>query len=165
MKSSSAEDFDFLFGHWHVRHLRLRERLAGNDEWQAFDGTCSAQSLLGGSANIDDNVLHLPGGDYRALTLRSFDATSQYWAIWWLDSRRPHQLDTPVVGGFADGVGSFFADDTLDGRPIRVRFEWTQTDSASPRWEQAFSSDAGATWELNWTMTFTRMRAGQGTPA
>ena len=30
---------------------------------------------------------------------------------------------------------------------------------ANPTWEQAFSADAGATWETNWTMEFRRRAA------
>jgi hypothetical protein len=29
-------------------------------------------------------------------------------------------------------------------------------DPANPRWEQAFSDDAGKSWETNWTMDFRR---------
>ncbi|MEO8021922.1 hypothetical protein [Polaromonas sp.] len=49
-----------------------------------------------------------------------------------------------------------YGDDTLDGRPIKLRFLWTKAAPDVPRWEQAFSSDGGATWETNWVMTFTR---------
>ena len=160
MDHSTAEhDFDFLAGHWRVQHRRLRERLAGNDEWQVFDGSCAAQLILGGQGIVDDNVLNLPAGSYRAASLRCFDPQSQRWAIWWLDARNPHSLDVPVVGGFEGGIGSFYADDTFNGRPIRVRFRWTDTDTASPQWEQAFSPDAGQTWEVNWTMSFVRAAA------
>ena len=62
-----------------------------------------------------------------------------------------------MVGGFERGIGTFHADETLDGRPIRVRFRWTDTQTGSPKWEPAFSPDAGKTWEINWTMTFVRM--------
>ena len=72
------------------------------------------------------------------------------------DARSPHAIDVPVIGGFENGVGTFHADDTLDGRPIRIRFHWLGTDGNTPRWEQAFSSDGGATWETNWIMQFTR---------
>jgi hypothetical protein len=153
---SSARDFDFLAGNWQVQHRRLRERLAGCDDWQTFDGTCAMRAILGGQGNLDDNLLNLPGGAYRAASLRAFDPQTGLWAIWWLDDRHPHQLDVPVQGGFADGVGSFYADDTFNGQPIRVRFRWTDTASAAPRWEQAFSADGGASWEVNWTMVFTR---------
>lgn len=156
MHTSSPTDFDFLQGQWHVSHRRLRERLTGSNQWEVFDGTCSLHPILGGHGNIDDNLLHLPGGDYRAASLRVFDPQSRQWAIWWLDARHPHALDVPVVGEFENGTGSFFAEDTCNGQPVRVRFRWTDTRSAAPRWEQAFSVDGGQQWEVNWTMVFTR---------
>ena len=157
MDDTNEHDFDFLAGRWRVVHRRLRERLAGNEEWQDFDGTCAMRTILGGSANVDDNVLNLPQGAYRAASLRAFDASRKRWSIWWLDGRTPDRLDVPVVGGFEHGAGTFYADDTLDGRPIRVRFRWTDTRTASPRWEQAFSADGGTTWQTNWTMRFHRL--------
>ena len=66
------------------------------------------------------------------------------------------QPEVPVVGSFDQGIGTFFADDVLDGRAIRVRFRWADTDTGSPLWEQAFSVDDGASWETNWRMHFTR---------
>ena len=159
MDTSTPHDFDFLAGRWRVRHRRLRERLAGNHEWQEFDGTCVNQPILGGIGNFDDNLIELPAGTYHGASLRAFDAPSRRWAIWWVDSRFPHTLDPPVVGSFERGTGTFYADDTFAGRPIRVRFRWTDTLTPSPRWEQAFSVDGGARWEINWTMVFAR--AGQ----
>jgi hypothetical protein len=159
MHPSHPSDFDFLQGEWHVSHRRLRERLCDSDAWEAFDGTCSLRTILGGQGNIDDNLLHLPGGDYRAASLRVFDPQTRQWSIWWLDARRPHALDVPVVGGFEHGTGSFFADDSCHGQPVRVRFRWTDTRTAAPRWEQAFSADGGQRWEVNWTMVFTRAAA------
>jgi hypothetical protein len=29
--------------------------------------------------------------------------------------------------------------------------------SGTPRWEQAFSTNVGVTWETNWIMEFTRL--------
>ncbi len=151
-----AGDFNFQIGSWQVRHRRLKERLAGSDAWEEFDGTSDMRPILGGEGNVEDNVLHIPGGTYRAIALRSFDPAANSWAIWWLDARSPHALDVPVIGRFEDGVGQFYADDTFDGRPIRLRFIWSRTDTQSPRWEQAMSADGGQTWEVNWTMDFTR---------
>lgn len=155
--AATPDDFDFLTGAWRVAHHRLKERLAGCDVWEDFDGLCTAQKTLGGQGNFDDNVLELPGGTYRAVTFRAFDPQTRQWAIWWLDARWPHALDVPVKGRFEDGVGTFYADDTLNGRPIRVRFQWTHIDTPQPRWAQAFSPDDGVTWETNWTMQFTRI--------
>lgn len=155
--TSTPQDFDFLIGHWKVSHRRLKERLLGCSDWERFEGRCRMWPLLGGLGNIDDNVLELPTGPYRAASMRAFDPATQQWAIWWVDGRNPHRLDPPVVGGFADGVGDFQCDDTLRGQPIRVRYRWTGTSTATPRWEQAFSADGGQTWEVNWEMDFERV--------
>ena len=158
MANSTRNDFDFLFGRWRVHHRRLRERLAGCNEWEEFEGTSVAQPIMDGFGNIDDNVLHLPAGAYRAASIRAFDERSGRWAIWWLDARNPHlAINPPVIGGFDNGVGTFYSDESFKGRPIRVRYRWTDTRTPSPSWEQAFSPDAGNTWEVNWTNTFVRM--------
>jgi hypothetical protein len=115
------------------------------------------RQIVGGLANVDDNVIELPGGTYRAATVRVFDPATQLWSIWWIDGRHP-RLEPPVHGRFANGVGTFLGDDVFEGRPIRVRFLWSEITARSCRWEQAFSPDAGATWETNWIMRF--MRAG-----
>lgn len=156
MNTSSSHDFDFLHGSWQVSHRRLLERLCGSEDWQAFKGTCHAYPVLGGQGNVDDNLLHLPAGSYRAATLRTHDPQTGLWAIWWLDGRQPHRIDVPVVGAFDQGIGTFFADDVIDGCAIRVRFRWSDTRTPSPLWEQAFSVDAGDTWEVNWCMRFHR---------
>jgi hypothetical protein len=153
---SGARDFDFFVGRWTVQHRRLKQRLAQSDEWEIFSGTCETRLILDGQANIDDNVIELPGCAYRAATLRAFDASTGTWSIWWLDARNPHQLDPPVVGTFTNGVGTFYANDVLRGRPIMVRFVWSDIAEKSARWQQAFSDDAGKTWETNWTMDFRR---------
>lgn len=153
---AGANDFDFVIGDWRVSHRRLKRRLAGDQDWEEFGGASSTRKILGGLGNIEDNWINLPGGAYRAVAVRSFDPEAGTWAIWWLDARAPHRLDVPVIGGFKDGVGAFFAEDVLDGRAIKVRFLWTRTDTASPQWEQAFSPDGGASWETNWMMRFDR---------
>jgi hypothetical protein len=159
-KNGRVNDFDFLFGSWTVTHRRLKERLVGCEDWEEFGGTCMAYPILGGAGNVDDNVVDLPAGRYRASSFRSFDTTSGTWAIWWLDQRNPHAVDVPVIGSFRDGVGKFLASDTLNGRPITVRFQWSDTQSELPIWEQAFSVDGGSIWETNWVMQFQRRLDG-----
>jgi hypothetical protein len=155
---SGLHDFDLRVGHWRAHHRRLKERLAGSREWVEFDGTCVFQQLMGGRANMDDNVFDMPGGAYRGVTLRAYDPKTAEWAIWWLDGRNPFgDLDPPVKGRFQNGVGTFYADDTLRGRKIRVRFIWSHISAISAHWEQAFSADGGRTWETNWITDFRRM--------
>lgn len=151
-------DFGFQTGAWRVRHRKLKGRLVGSTEWVEFGGTCEAFEVMGGEANVEDNVLDDPAGGYRAAAFRRRDPATGQWSIWWHDGRfGSGALDSPVVGGFVDGVGTFLADDTLDGRPIKVRFVWSDITRDSARWEQAFSADGGATWEVNWVMTFQRV--------
>ncbi|WP_020590434.1 hypothetical protein [Kiloniella laminariae] len=156
MTQKPGSEFNFLAGAWKVQHRRLKTRLAGAEDWEEFSGQTTAHLTLGGLGNIDDNILELPDGRYRAISLRSYDPSTKLWAIWWLDGRKPHDLDVPVVGGFSDGIGLFYAEDIFEGKAIKVRFVWRDMTTASPCWEQAFSPDNGQTWEVNWTMSFTR---------
>jgi hypothetical protein len=153
----AVHDFDFYMGTWRVHHRRLRERLAGSDVWDEFEGTSRAWPILDGAGNVDDNVLELPTGTYRAISLRTFDPATDQWSIWWLDGRTPGRLDPPVVGGFKHGIGTFLAADTFNGRRILVRFLWSDITETTCRWEQAFSTDGGTTWEVNWIMESTRI--------
>jgi hypothetical protein len=52
----------------------------------------------------------------------------------------------------------FFSDDVLRERPIRVRYTWSNITSSSARWQQAFSEDGGASWEVNWVMDLERQQ-------
>ena len=156
---SGLHDFDLRAGEWVCHHRRLKERLAGSHEWQEFDGTQSFRLLIDSYANEDENVMNLPGGAYKGVTLRAYDSKTGQWAIWWLDGRTPFgDLDPPVKGRFVNGVGVFYADDTLRGKPVRVRFTWSNITANSAHWEQAFSPDGGKTWELNWVTDFSRAK-------
>ena len=150
--SSGAHDFDFEFGNWHVHH-----RIKRNGEWIEFDGTSSDRPLNDGASNVEENTFHRPSGDSQGIALRTYDAKTASWAIWWVDSRDPHAaLDPPVKGRFVDGVGTFYSDGVVNGKPTRTRYVWSHITPTSARWEQAFSADAGKTWDTNWVMEFRR---------
>jgi len=150
------QDFAWLVGRWNVQHHRLKERLLNNHEWEDFTGTSELWLTMNGLGTVDDNVLNLPSGQYRAVGVRAFNQQTRQWLIWWLDSRNPTTLDPPVAGGFENGVGTFTGPDTLRGRPIIVRYQWSEITANTARWEQAMSPDNGVTWEVNWIMHFTR---------
>ena len=46
--------------------------------------------------------------------------------------------------------GLFYGQDTLDGRAILVRFDVKQISKSEAHFEQSYSADGGATWEVNW---------------
>lgn len=158
LSNSAPDDFDFVIGDWRVTHRRLKARLASCDDWLVFDGKMSTRKILGGYGNVEDNILQLPEETVRAIALRSYDRTTRKWSICWLDGPFPGQIDVPVVGDFVDGVGTFFANDTFRNMPIVVKFVWRQLSEDRLHREQAFSSDAGSSWEINWTMEFTRQQ-------
>lgn len=153
-----THDFDFLIGKWRVHHWRLKDRLAGSHDWVEFDGTSQLWMTMDGHGTVDDNYIGLPGGPYRAVGLRSYDPKTGVWAIWWLDERKPHDIEPPVFGNFKDGAGTFEGDDIFNGKPIKVRFTWSRITANSAHWEQAFSPDGGSSWETNWRMELTRVQ-------
>jgi hypothetical protein len=152
-------DFDFLVGQWLAHHRKLKRRLANDHEWIEFEGTLVNQPLMAGYSNVDDTVLKVPGAPYRGVALRSFDPKTRRWSIWWLDSRTPSEpLDPPMIGSFHNGVGTFYGEDTVNGKRVRARFIWSNITRTSGHWEQADSPDEGKTWETNWVQDITRVR-------
>lgn len=152
-----VHDFDLFFGSWHSHQRRLKERLAGSKEWLEFEGTQVVRPLLGGQGNMTENLFTMPDGSiHRGVTVRAFDTQSQRWSIWWLDGNDPTTIDVPVVGTFENGVGTFYSDDSFNGKPIKVRFTWSNITPKSLQWEQAYSSDGGKTWETNWVAYFSK---------
>ena len=152
----APHDWDFLVGRWRVRHRRLRQRFAGGNEWDEFDGTLVNWPVLGGHGNVGDNLMRFPDETVRGVGLRAFDPTSKQWLSWWLDGRRAGEIAAPLRGGFADGVGTFLGEDVHQGRPVRTRVVWSQITPHSARWEQSGSADGGGSWESNWISEFTR---------
>ena len=153
-------DFDFLFGDWRIVNRKLEDPLAEESaSWLQFEATAESRPILGGLGNFDlYTAPHFPGrGNFQGFALRLFDPNEGSWRIWWASTAGNGQLDTPVVGRFADGVGRFECEDTIGARALRVRFEWTDIGSSSARWEQAFSFDGGLSFVPNWIMELTRI--------
>jgi hypothetical protein len=143
-------DFAFLARELHVEHRR-RSRSAA-DGWETFTSTHRGASWLDGTVSTDE--VGLPDGG-AGMTFRVRDRDTGLWSIWWI-SRDRGRLEPPVVGGFDEaGVGTFVGaeDDQL------VRFTWSDTTTARPRWCQELSTDGGLTWVLDWEMAFSPAEA------
>lgn len=159
--TDGRHDFDFWMGTWRIDNERLVERLNGCTTWETFVAHGQARPLPGGIGNYDDFVPVDWRPGYVGMSLRAYNPATDQWSIYWLDNQTggldaQGQLLPPVVGRFVDGVGTFEGDDTFAGRPIRVRFIWSDISANRARWEQAFSPDGGTTWETNWIMRMTR---------
>lgn len=111
--------------------------------------------VLVGYGNVCDNVFEAAGGTYRGLSVRAYDRDKKQWLSWWLDGRNP-SFAPLVRGSFKDGVGTFIGDDVFNGKPIKVRSQWSRMTPSSTHWEQASSQDGGATWETNWVSDMER---------
>src|SRR6266511_122743 len=146
-------DFDFLVGEWTITNRRLRERLVGSDDCEEFASTSVVHNLFDGAANVDE--ITFPSKGFKGLTLRLFDPEREEWSLYWANSQTG-VLFPPVVGRFEGGRGEFYGDDVENRTPVRVRYIWSEITPTWARWEQAFSTDQGKTWETNWIMELTR---------
>jgi hypothetical protein len=160
--NDGARDFDFYMGCWRVHNRRLVKRLAGCTEWESFEATSYARTLPGGIGNYDEFTAEKWRPDFVGMSFRVFSPVTKKWSIYWLDNKtggldEKGHLTVPVVGSFKDGIGTFTCDDTFEGKPIVVRYIWSNITKNTARWEQAFSPDGGNTWETNWLMDLTRI--------
>lgn len=152
-RSEQATAFDFLAGSWHVHNRKLRDRLAGSTTWDEFEATYDVEQILGGIANLGH--FRVPERTFfEGMSLRLYQRTNDYWMIYWVDSNSG-ELMQPLAGRFVGDVGTFVGENTWKGKPVMARFTWHRH-ASSPRWEQAYSADGGASWETNWVMEFKR---------
>ena len=149
-------DFDFFVGSWNVHNRRLRERLKGSQEWEEFAGTSVARTILGGLGNTDEATFERAAGRFEGMTVRLFNPASRQWSLYWADTVSG-SLQTPMIGGFVQGLGEFYAQEPFEGKQIFSRFIWSKITPSSCQWEQAFSADGGKTWETNWITDQTRV--------
>jgi hypothetical protein len=155
-RRDGSHDFDPLIGSWKFHLKRRLNPLTGSNTWVEFDGTGVCRKVYDG-ANLDEVELDGPSGRIVGLTLRVYNPQSHQWRLYWAN-QKVGVLDPPQVGEFKDGHGQFFAQDTINGKTILIKFDWTKLDSDAPHFEQSFSDDGGKTWEVNWITDQTRVK-------
>jgi hypothetical protein len=147
-----ARDFDWEIGEWTTRLSRLQRPLTGSTTWVEYEGSTLVRPVQGG-ANLVELSVEGPAGRIEGVSLRLYDPDARQWS---LNFAGGGVLSPPVYGEFKDGRGVFFGQDTLAGRALLVRFVISDVTPNSARFEQAFSADGGATWEVNWIAVDTR---------
>jgi hypothetical protein len=155
LPTGDIHDFDFLYGDWIFTNRQLKQRWVGSDDWEVFPASLHCEGHMGGVVNIDEGVFPTKG--FSGMTVRIFNPATRQWSLYWINSKTG-VLFPPVVGGFTGDRGEFYGEDTDAGRAIKARFIWTRQGADKARWEQAFSLD-GKTWETNWVMEHSRVRA------
>ena len=152
----NRNDFDFLVGRWKGANRRLRKRLVGSTDWEAFEGRLVARKILSGAGSFDEATLYLESGKAEGVNLRLYDPETGEWSIYWGGTANASNLYPPLVGKFDNGRGVFYSHELASGQHVYVRTSYDVADENSFRWEQAFSADGGQSWETNWTCDFTR---------
>lgn len=154
-RPDGQHDFDFEFGAWKVHISRRLKPLTGSTSWVEYQGTSTVRRVWNGRANLGELEVDGPSGHLEGLSLRLYNPETHEWYISWSNSH-DGALGPPMIGGFRNGVGEFYNQEMLDGRPIFVRFIFSEISATRFKLEQAFSADGGQRWEANWIATFSK---------
>jgi hypothetical protein len=154
----ASQDFDFEFGHWTCHLKRLLRPLTGSTTWVEYEGSSVVRQVWNGKANLGEIDLKGPAGRIEGLSLRLYNPQTGQWNISFANAAGG-TMGPAMIGGFKDGRGEFYNQETLNDRAIFVRFIFSDITPATFKLEQAFSDDGGKTWETNWIATFKRVPA------
>ena len=161
--AGGEHDFDFELGTWKTHISRLVHPLTGSTTWVEYDGTSVVRKVWEGRANLLELEVGGPAGHIEALSLRLYNPVSRQWSLNFSNSS-VGTLGQPTIGQFTNGRGEFYDQETFNGRAILVRFVISEIKRDSCHFEQAFSTDGGRTWEVNWIATDTRLGTDAAAP-
>lgn len=150
-------DFDFQIGTWKTHVKRLMRPLTGSATWAEYEGITVVRKLWNGRANLSELEADGPAGHLENLSLRLYNPESHQWSLNYANSRGGTIDLPPTIGEFKNRRGEFYDMELINGRNVLVRNIWSDITANSCRFEQAFSEDAGKTWEPNWVAVNTRV--------
>jgi len=149
-----VHDFDFALGTFHTHIRRLSNPLTGSNAWVVYDGTKTDVPILGGTGSLETIEADGPG-HLELMTVRLYSSAARQWSLNF-SSSGSGEMETPAIGEFRNGVGTFLDQETFKGRTILVRQLWSAITPNSYHFEQVFSDDFGTTWEPNFVADLTR---------
>jgi hypothetical protein len=150
-------DFDWEFGTWKTHVKRRLRPLSGSQDWVEYEGTTTVSKVWNGRANLVELDVNGPAGRIEALSLRLYNPEARQWSLNF-SNVTGGAMAIPTVGEFKEGRGEFYAQETLGGRSILVRFVISEFNRESAHFEQAFSGDGGKSWETNWIAVDRRLK-------
>lgn len=154
---SSKNDFDFMYGTLEVNNHKLIGRLINSNKWTDFPSKVVTNKILDGVGDMGYFFATFDGKPFKGITLRLFNPQTRLWSAYWAATDEGI-LQPPTVGSFDGNIGTFYAKDVWEGKNITVRITWDKTDPRHPIWKQAFSTDKGKSWEVNWIGTDTKVK-------
>lgn len=152
----SGRDFDWEIGAWDTL-VRVRTPLSTEENWTELRGTSVVHAFSGGRANLVDLDVANFALRIQGVSLRLFNPQTQQWSLNFA-SMREGVLTPPVYGGFSSDRGVFYGQDHVDGRVVLVRFVISDVTQTTAHFEQAYSTDGGQSWVVNWIAVDTRRR-------
>jgi hypothetical protein len=150
-------DFDWEIGTWDTQLKRLREPLSGKTDWVEYAGTSVVRPVMGGRANLVELDVDGSAGRIAGVSLRLYQPASGQWTLHFANLANGLMTD-PMYGTVKDGKGTFYGQDTVNGRAVLVRFLIVPISAGQWRFEQAYSGDGGQRWETNWIAIDTRRK-------
>lgn len=154
--ADGAHAFDWEIGAWETQ-VRVRAPLSEGVAWTEFRGTSIVRAVSDGRANLVELDVASGERQIEGVSLRLYNPQTRQWSLNFA-SVRDGQLTSPVYGGFENGRGVFYGQDTVDGRVVLVRFVISDVSVNSARFVQSYSADGGQTWIDNWIASDTRRR-------
>lgn len=153
-----SHDFDWEVGVWKT-HLRvLRQSPNGTKAWVTYEGTSNVISIWNCRAEmVELDATAADGRRVQAIDLRLYDPVSQQWSLNFANVASG-AMGVPTIGGFRDGIGTFYDQEPIDGHEVLVRNVWSRITANSAHFEQAVSDDGGRTWTENWIADDTRVQ-------
>jgi hypothetical protein len=149
------QDFDFQIGSWKTHLKRLQYALTDSSMWVEYEGITTVRKVWGGLANLVELDVSGQAGHIIGLSLRLYNPQSHQWSLNFAGVNAG-AMSPPSIGEFKNGRGEFYNQETFNDRAILVRFIISDITPNSCHFEQAFSTDGGKTWEVNWIATDTR---------
>jgi len=148
----SAPEFrqlDFWLGEWDVRWDATKDMEAGS-------GTNTVTRVLGGCVVQEDFVGGPSTGGLVGRSVSIFHAPTQRWRQTWVDNQGGHFA---LVGGPEGQRFVLTASRAADAVPAqRMVFEDITERRLTWRWQT--TADAGATWNDQWVIHYTRTSPG-----
>lgn len=152
---NNGHEFDFGIGTFKTHIRRLEHPLSGSHAWAEWNGTVVTRQLRDGGGNLEELSAGNATEHLQGITLRLYNAKTHEWNLYWA-SKDDGTIGKPMVGEFKQGRGVFYNKDTIDGHAVLVRDIYSGATANTYHFEEAYSADAGKTWETNFMADLTR---------
>ena len=150
-----SHDFDFNIGHWQTHIVRRLHPLSDSTETIELNGTVDNRPLFGGRCELEEIETDGPQGHWEGMSVFLYDPAGHQWSQTFINSAHG-AFSNGLIGNFENGVGRLYQSDTIDGRQILVRGEWSKITPNTHQYEESYSDDGGKTWAKAFTASLTR---------